>query len=122
MLKTKCLWKSEVKFIRCHLQELDLAIMEAFVVEEVETVEFLKSTLCELFSGHSTPGAECFVRLLATWYQRIGALACAAMSTQSCSELWRALTCDFNGAVSVIDKSALVSDVFKGCCLEQYLC
>ena len=45
--------------------------------------------------------------------QRRGALACATMSTQSCNELWRTLTCDFNGAVSALDRIALVSDVFK---------
>ena len=73
-------------------------------------MEFLKNTICELFSGHST-GAERFGCLLAAWYQRTGALACAAISTQSCSELWRALTCDFNGAVSALDKSALVSAI-----------
>ena len=116
-----------VKFIRgAYIQELDLEIMEVLVVKEVETVElhvacyterqalwshlkrskklgkmieFLKNTFCELFSGHST-GAERFGRLLAAWYQRTGALVCAPISTQSCSELWRALTCDFNGAVS----------------------
>ena len=39
MPKTKCLQKSEVKFIPHHLQELDLEIMEAFVVKEVEAVQ-----------------------------------------------------------------------------------
>lgn len=137
MAKTRRLRKSEVKFIRSRLHELDLEIMEAFVVKEVETVElhvacyperqalwshlkrskklgkmmeFLKNTFCELFSGHST-GAERFGRLLAAWYQRTGALACATISTQSCSELWRALTCDFKGAVSALDRSALVSAI-----------
>ena len=39
MPKTKCLQKSEVKFIQHRLQELDLEIMEAFVVKEVEAVQ-----------------------------------------------------------------------------------
>ena len=133
MAKTRRLRKSEVKFIRGRLQELDLDIMEAFVVKEVETVELhvacyperqalwshlkrskklgkMKNTFCELFSGHST-GTEHFGRLLAAWYQRTGALACAAISTPSCSELWRALTCDFDGAVSALDRSALISAI-----------
>ena len=39
MTKTRRLRKSEVKFIRGRLHELDLEIMEAFVVKKVETVE-----------------------------------------------------------------------------------
>ena len=142
MPKSRCLRKSEVKFIRGHLQELDLEIMEAFVVKEVEAVELhvacyperqalwahlkrskklgklmkcLKNTFCELFGGHGT-GAERFGRLLAAWYQKTGALACAAMSTQSCSELWREFTCDFNGAVSALDKSTQVSAIAAAAC------
>ena len=111
MPKSRRLWKSEVKFIRSCLKELDLEITEVFVVKEVEAVElhvacyperqvlwshlkrskklgkmmkFLKNSFCELFGGHST-GAERFGCLLAAWYQKTGTLACAAMSTQSCS-------------------------------------
>jgi len=54
--------------------------------------------------------------------QRTAALACATMSAQSCHELWRALTCDFNGAVSALDRSAMVSDVFKRSCLPFKWC
>ena len=35
----KKLWKKEVVYIEKHLKELDLEVMEAFVIKEVETVE-----------------------------------------------------------------------------------
>ena len=38
--RVRRLRKSEVKFIRDRLQGLDLEIMEAFVVSEVEAVEY----------------------------------------------------------------------------------
>ena len=38
--KVRGLWKREVKFIRDRLQGLDLEIMTAFVVSEVEAVEY----------------------------------------------------------------------------------
>ena len=96
---SKRLRKREVEFICKHLQKADLEIMEAFVVKEVERVEYhlicyqtrqelwkyLKSTklngilkfcletFCDLFLKHST-GGERFARLLATWYQQTGTL------------------------------------------------
>ena len=137
MKKTRRLLKKEVMFISRRLQKLDLDIMEAFVVKEVETLElhvacyperqalwshfkrtkklgkmmeFLKDTFFELFRGHST-GAERFGRLLAAWYQRTGTLACAAISMQKSSEVWRVLTRDFDTEVSALDRSALVSAI-----------
>jgi len=73
-------------------------------------MEFLKDTFFELFCGHST-GTERFGHLLAAWCQRTGALACAAMSTRKCSEVWRGLTCNFDREVSALDRSALVSAI-----------
>ena len=126
-----------MEFIRDRLQGLDLEIMEVLVVSGVEAVEyhvaryperqalwthfksskkldksmeFLRDTFFKLFYDHST-GAEWFGRLLAAWYQGTGALACASMSTEQCSQLWTLLMCDFDGDISALDRSALVSAI-----------
>ena len=39
IIKTKKLKKKEVMYIEKRLKELDLEVMEAFVIKEVETVE-----------------------------------------------------------------------------------
>jgi hypothetical protein len=67
---------------------------------------FLRKTFCEQFYAHCT-GAERFSRLLAAWFQKTGALACASMATEQCSRLWASLTSDFLGDVSALDRSAL---------------
>ena len=73
-------------------------------------MEFMRNTFFELFSAFST-GAERFGRLLAAWYQRTGALACASMATQQCSDLWEVLASGFDGKISAMDRSALVSAI-----------
>ena len=105
----KRLRKKEILFIEKRLKELDLEVMEAFVINEVENVEqhiyilkalwqyktrpnpriwklleFLQGTFCQLFGAHY----KGFGRFLAAWYKEVGTLACDKLSTHNTSTLW----------------------------------
>ena len=133
---SKQLRKQKVEFICKHLQKADLEIMEAFVVKEAERVEYhlvcyltrqelwkyLKSnkfnsilkfylvTFCDLFIKHSS-GGERFSRLLASWYQKTGTLACESLQTSETKRLWLTAISEFNGEISSLDRSAILSAI-----------
>ena len=112
----KRLRKKEILFIEKRSKELDLEVMEAFVINEVENVEqhiyiyiyilkalwqyktrpnpriwklleFLQGTFCQLFGAHYK-GKERFGRFLAAWYKEVGTLAFDKLSTHNTSTLW----------------------------------
>ena len=135
----KRLRKKEILFIEKRLQQLDLEVMEAFVIKEVENVEehisiypkrqalwqyirtrpnpriwklleFLQGTFCQLFGAHYK-GKERFGRFLAAWYKEVGTLACDKLSTHNTSTLWSYLKCQYGEEISSVDRSALISAV-----------
>lgn len=109
----KRLRKKEAQFISNRLADVDLSIMEAFIMKEVDAVEhhvacyptrkalweyiknigleymlqFLLSTFCQLYK-HCSTGGERYTRLLASWYQRTAALAYSNSKTQDTKMLW----------------------------------
>ena len=135
--KTRKLKKSEVKYISERLREMDMEVMEAYVVKNVDTtehhvvaycsrrnlwlhwkrngllaslLEFLLKTFCELFNVHCL-GKERFAGFLADWYQQVATLGCDSLSIPQTCEVWKLLTTDYPSSITPLDRSALVSAV-----------
>ena len=129
--------KGEVKYISERLREIDMEVMKAFVVKEVDTVEhhvvsyssrqdlwlymigerrlyllmdFLLMTFSDLFSAHCI-GKEQFAGFLADWYQRLATISCDTLSTPQTCEVWMLLTTDYLSSITALERSTVVSAI-----------
>ena len=50
-------------------------------------------------------------RLLVSWYQKTGILACESLQTSETKRLWLTAISEFNGEISSLDRSAILSAI-----------